>query len=147
MKKIITGGRIVGRDRVLEGYDLVLKRDRIYRICPKRLWNEKEEKVRIYDVKGAYILPGFLDIHSDMIENYIQPRSTALMDFEMGLSEAEKTLVMCGITSIFHSVSMYRDGTWDVKEIRQAKHVRKLAELIQKRKKEKSLIRHFYHLR
>lgn len=147
MKKVITGGILVTPDQVLEGYDLVMKKGRILKICPKRLWNEREDRVRVYDVKGAYVLPGFLDIHSDMIESYIQPRSTALMDFELGLSEAEKTLVQCGITSMFHSISMYREGSWDVKEIRQAPAVRKLAELIRRKSREGSLIRHFYHLR
>ena len=37
-------------------------------------------------------MPGIIDIHSDMIETYIQPRSTAVMDFEMALREAERVL-------------------------------------------------------
>lgn len=147
MKKVITNGILVTPKQTLEGYDLVMKRGRIVKICPKRLWNEKGDRVRIYDAKGAYVLPGFVDIHSDMIESYIQPRSTALMDFELGLGEAEKTLVMCGITSMFHSISMYREGNWDVKEIRRAPAVRRLAELIRRKRGEGGLIRHFYHLR
>ena len=37
------------------------------------------------ELHGCYVMPGMIDIHSDMIESYIQPRSTAIMSFEMGL--------------------------------------------------------------
>lgn len=69
------------------------------------------------------------------------------MDFEMGLKEAEKVLVGCGITTMFHSISMFREGTWDVKAIRQAPQVKRLAELVARYRHEERLIRHRYHLR
>ena len=145
MRTIITNGKLILKDQLLEGYDIVLAGDRIESICPTG--QEEQENTRIYDAKGSYVMPGIIDIHSDMIEAYIQPRSTAIMDFEMGLKEAEKVLAGCGITTMFHSISMYKEGAWDVKEIRQAPQVKKMASLVARYRHEERLIRHRYHLR
>lgn len=145
MKSVITNGKLILRDQVLEGYALVLKEGKIEKMIPADQVPQEEES--IYDVDGKYVMPGIIDIHSDMIESYIQPRSTAIMDFEMGLKEAERVLVGCGITTMFHSISMFREGAWDVKEIRQAPQVRKLAALIARYRHEERFIRHRYHLR
>lgn len=146
MRTIITNGSIVLPDGILTGHELVMEDGKIADIA-KTDTVEKKEADQICDAAGGFILPGMIDIHSDMIEGYIQPRSTAVMDFEMGLLEAEKTIAMCGITTMFHSISMYRDGTWDVKEIRKAPQVKKLAKLITKYRNGKHLTKHCYHLR
>lgn len=144
MFKVIINGRIVKENEILNGYDLIIKDNKIYDICKSEL---EYINMEVIDANGAYIMPGFIDIHSDMIESLIQPRSTAIMDFNLGLKEAEKQLALCGITTMYHSVSMYKDGTWDQKEIRKATHVRKLAEIIKDIHKKEHLIRHRYHLR
>lgn len=104
-------------------------------------------KSKVIDVKGNFILPGIIDIHSDMIESLLQPRSTALMDYSMGLEEAEKQLAACGITTIFHSVSMYRKGSWDNREIRSSESVERLSRLIKEKSSKPHLINSKYHLR
>lgn len=150
MKTIITNGMIVLEDRILENHDLILLNDRIQAVCTheeRGAWIKEGENYKVISADGQYIMPGIIDIHSDMIENYIQPRSTAILDFDLGFQEAERALAMCGITTMFHSISMYRDGTWDVKEIRKAPQVRKLADLIAGHHGEPHLIRHRYHLR
>ena len=114
MQKIITNGIIVLEEQMLQAHDLVIENGRITGI--RRTGDaDKTGSREIYDAGGAYIMPGIIDIHSDMIETYIQPRSTAVMDFEMALGEAERVLAACGITTMFHSISMFRDGSWDVK--------------------------------
>ncbi len=145
MRTIITNGKLILKDQLLEGYEIVLAEDKIDSICP--VGQADRENAQICDAGGSYIMPGIIDIHSDMIESYIQPRSTAIMNFEMGLKEAEKVLAGCGITTMFHSISMYKEGAWDVKEIRQAPQVRKLAALVARYRHEECLIRHRYHLR
>ncbi len=144
MQTIIKNGRLVLPDQILDGYALILESGKIAGICPEE---ECEEEGNIEDAQGRYIMPGMIDIHSDMIESYIQPRSTAVMDFELGLREAERVLAGCGITTMFHSISMFREGAWDVKEIRQAPQVKKLASLIGRYRHQRRLIRHRYHLR
>lgn len=146
MRTIITNGTVVLEDRVLTGHDVIIEGERILAVQAAGTAG-KQPGDRYYHATGKYVLPGMIDIHSDMIEGYIQPRSTAVMDFEMGLLEAEKAFIMCGITTMFHSISMYRDGTWDVKEIRKAPQVKKLAELITTYREGSTLGRHRYHLR
>lgn len=144
MKTVLKNGKIVLPDRVLENGAVVIEGADIRKICTEE---EFTDDCRVIDLKGKYVLPGMIDIHSDMIESLIQPRSTAVMDFEMGLREAERVLCSCGITTMYHSISMYREGTWDVKEIRQAPQVKKLAELIGSYRHRNRLIRHRFHLR
>lgn len=144
MKILIKNAAVVLEDCIKEQASLVIEDDVITSLCESV---QDEEFDEVYDVEGKYVMPGMIDIHSDMIEGYIQPRSTAIMDFTMGLMEAERSLVMNGITTMFHSISMYRDGTWDVKEIRKAPQVKKLAALIAQYQENVRLIRHRYHLR
>lgn len=146
MKKIITNGRIILQDQILDGCDIVMEDGLISGIQDSDRTGDTFD-LPVYDAGGGYIMPGIIDIHSDMIESYIQPRSTAVMDFEMGLEEAERVLAVCGITTMFHSISMFREGSWDVKEIRKAPQVKRLAQLISVYRHKRRLIRHRYHLR
>ena len=143
MKILIKNGNIVLPDRVVSGSSVLIQDDRIVGIDVP----DDGSADTITDASGRFVMPGMIDIHSDMIESYIQPRSTAIMGFSMGFMEAERVLAMCGITTMFHSISMYKPGAWDVKEIRKAPQVKKLASLVQRYQKELRLIRHRYHLR
>lgn len=145
MITIITGAKIITEKEILMGWDVILKDDIILDIKKTGTYQGNVDK--IVEANGDYIMPGLIDIHSDMIENMIQPRSTAMMGFDLGISEAEKILAGCGITTMFHSISMYSEGKWEVKEIRKASQVKKLASMIQDINEKQRLIRHRYHLR
>ena len=56
--------------------------------------------------QGAYLLPGFIDIHSDNIETVIQPRPQSMIDFELAMREQEKQLASQGITTMYHSLTI-----------------------------------------
>ena len=143
MRTVFTDANIVTPDCVLENCSMAVEDGVICEIGYKT----DTKKSKVVDVKGRYLLPGIIDIHSDMIENLLQPRSTAVMDYQTGLDEAEKQLAACGITTIYHSVSMYRDGSWDDREIRSAGSVEKLAKLIKEQADKPHLINSKYHLR
>ena len=57
------------------------------------------------DAQGNYVLPGFIDIHSDAIEKSIEPRPNTFFPVNIAAFELDKKLVACGITTIFHSLS------------------------------------------
>ena len=126
MKTLIKNGNIILPDRVDYGGSVLIGHGRILKINTA----DESEADEVIDASGRFVMPGMIDIHSDMIESYIQPRSTALMDFSMGFMEAERVLTMCGITTMFHSISMYKEGAWDVKEIRRPSCVKKLVKLV-----------------
>lgn len=132
-------GAVLTPDGLLEHAELCIRDGVIARIGQPGD-NSQEEKERL-------IVPGLIDIHSDMIENLIQPRSTAMMDVDTALDEAERQLAACGITTIFHSISMFREGSWDASEIRTAPKVKELAGRVLERAKEPHLIHSRYHLR
>ncbi len=54
------------------------------------------------DGHGRLLMPGFIDIHSDVIENAIQPRPGGRFPIDVALNELDKQLVACGVTAIYH---------------------------------------------
>lgn len=144
MRTILRNGQVVTEQEVLEGYDLVIEGEIIASITEHA---NPQNGDFIVECEGKYILPGLIDMHSDMIENLIQPRSTALFGIELGVAEAERILVMSGITTMYHSISMYREGTWDAKQIRQANMVRVLASKIKEYQASGAIIHNRFHLR
>jgi alpha-D-ribose 1-methylphosphonate 5-triphosphate diphosphatase len=57
---------------------------------------------REIDACDHLLLPGFIDIHSDVIENAIQPRPGGSFPVDVALHELDKQLTACGVTTIFH---------------------------------------------
>ncbi|OQW99919.1 MAG: hypothetical protein BWK74_01085 [Desulfobacteraceae bacterium A6] len=57
------------------------------------------------DARGRYILPGFIDLHSDAIEKEIEPRPNSRFPTNIALFELDKKLAACGVTTIFHALS------------------------------------------
>jgi alpha-D-ribose 1-methylphosphonate 5-triphosphate diphosphatase len=64
--------------------------------------NGRPPGTRTIDAQGQLLLPGFIDIHSDVIETAIQPRPGGRFPVEVALHELDKQLVACGVTTIFH---------------------------------------------
>ena len=102
---VIENGRLVLPDQIVDGMYLVLEGDRIHSLSP----TPPERADRIIDAHGRFVTPGFIDIHSDRIEQFILPRPTAQFDFELALKECERELLHQGITTMYHSLSLYKD--------------------------------------
>jgi len=141
----ITGGKLVTPFEVLEGVDLLIDQGIIEGTCnPDEEVFPDEEK---WDAQGGYILPGFIDLHSDYIEHIAAPRPTSMMDFRLSLHEAERELIAHGVSTMYHSLSLFKTSVFDTKPIRKPENVQKLAELIHQTHHEKHLIRHRFHAR
>lgn len=138
----IKNGRIVTPSEIIEGQTLYIKEDRIHAICSDSLDAEKT-----IDAHGRYIIPGFIDVHSDKIEQFILPRPTAQIDFELALKECERELLHLGITTIYHSLSLYKDEFFGKSPLRTKENVRKMAALIRDIHGRNHLIHHRFHLR
>lgn len=141
----ITNGRIVTSSEVLVGYDLLVLNGKIQEILVST--KQTESDYETIDARNGYIMPGFIDIHSDYIEHIAAPRPTSMMDFSLSLHEAERELITHGITTMFHSLSLFNNQLFDTKAIRKPENVRKLVDLIHCTHEEKHLIRHRFHAR
>ena len=148
---VIRNGIIVQPDRLLFGYELVVEADRITAIQRQGTLDAEARGFGIIDAHGGYVTPGLVDIHSDYIETVISPRPTVLMDFPTALFEAERELLAHGITTMFHSLSVYGHDEMDVKPVRRWDNTVKIMGLIAAAKKTEGrnahLIRHRLHLR
>jgi alpha-D-ribose 1-methylphosphonate 5-triphosphate diphosphatase len=61
---------------------------------------------RKIDGNGKCLMPGFIDLHSDAIEKEIEPRPNAIFPVDYAVFELDKKLASCGITTIYHSLSI-----------------------------------------
>ncbi len=142
---IVKNGILVLEDELLTDHSLVLEGDRIRDILP-------DDEVdcfghEILDADGAYVMPGFVDIHSDYLEGLASPRPTALMPFNLALRECERILITHGITTMFHSLSMYKDDLFEVKAIRKSENTLRLIEEIDRIRNGEHLLHHRVHAR
>lgn len=153
---IICGGTVVCADRVLPNHDLVISDGRIAAIEPAGSFDEgvlpdhRRGAVPVVDARGAYVTPGLIDIHSDYVENVASPRPSVVMDLNTSLYKADRELVSHGITTIFHSLSVYGAHIFDHKPIRDFGNVSALIDRVaQLRAGEERdhLIRHRLHMR
>ena len=99
----LTNGKIVTENAILENYVLRIKNGYIDKIVSSDTDIEYGELI---NCNGNYIMPGFIDIHSDMIENVIVPRKGIVFNNYIALVEVDKELASQGITTMYHSISV-----------------------------------------
>lgn len=147
---IIRNGTVVCADRVLKDHDVVVVDGRIEEVCPSGCAKADVEGFRTVDAEGAYVTPGMIDIHSDYVEQIASPRPSVIMDLATSLYKTDRELVAHGITSIYHSLSVYRVKVFDSKPIRQWENVSKLVDNVAAMRageERDHLIRHRLHMR
>lgn len=138
----IKNGRIITPERIIENRVLLIKNDRIFGFADDTLGAEK-----VIDAQGRYIMPGLIDVHSDKIEQYIGPRPTSQMDFEFALKVCERDLLGAGITTMYHSLSLFKDEFFGKSPLRTKENVERIADLIANINLRNHLIHHRFHLR
>lgn len=155
-ESMILNTNVITEDGILENQAVVIEGDRIRSIVPMNLIGESDRldgSAEIYDGEGAYLAPGFIDVHSDNIETIVQPRPKSLFEFEIAVREHEKQLVNQGVTTMYHSISFMGDygGVWNThyknKAARHPQHMERLVELIHNLQYDSHIIRHKYHCR
>lgn len=143
---IIHNGKIITEEAILDGYAVVIEGETIQEIIPQKDIVHFGD-AQLIDARGGYISPGFIDIHSDYIETIASPRPTSMMDFNISLREAEKILISHGITTMFHSLSFYREDVFTHKPMRNPQNIQRMVDAIDATHHELHLIRHRLHAR
>ena len=64
------------------------------------------------DGGGRLLMPGFVDLHGDMIEREIAPRPNAMMPIDFGIHELDKKLAAHGVTTAFAAVSFATESVY-----------------------------------
>lgn len=103
---ILHNGIVVTENEILNNYSVVIANKIIINIVPSNdvvLTNIDET---VINCTGKYILPGLIDIHSDVIEKVIVPRKGVKFDHTIAIYEIDKQLSQQGITTVYHSISI-----------------------------------------
>ncbi|MGV3553355.1 alpha-D-ribose 1-methylphosphonate 5-triphosphate diphosphatase [Rhizobium sp.] len=95
----------------LNNFEVVLE-DRIIKQAAVRIEGGtiaeiSETPVPNADVEGGGLLlmPGFIDMHGDMIEKKVEPRPSVRMPMRLAVLDLDRELACCGITTAFASVT------------------------------------------
>lgn len=90
---------VVLRDRVIPNGAIRIENGRIAEIC--------DEPVENADIEGGgrLLLPGFIDMHGDMVEREVEPRTGVHVPMRIGIAELDKKLASCGITTAYAALS------------------------------------------
>ena len=103
-KLVLLNCKIVTENEVLENKAIVISNGDIENIIDEKL--AKRHGDVLINCNGDYILPGLIDIHSDVIEKLIVPRKGVIFDNLIALNEIDRELMAQGITTIYHSISI-----------------------------------------
>jgi alpha-D-ribose 1-methylphosphonate 5-triphosphate diphosphatase len=66
----------------------------------------------VIDGGGRLLIPGFVDLHGDMIEREIAPRPNAQMPIDFGIHELDKKLAAAGVTTAYAAVSFATESVY-----------------------------------
>lgn len=144
MKRNLTihGGNIVTPTGIIENGTIVIEEGLIVDIRPTSISGIGSND---FNATGCYVLPGMIDMHSDAIEHEMQPRPTSRFDLEFSYHELERKLVSQGITTIYHSLSMWGENSTN--DFRKNQSVKDIVDRIWNLRKQDHLIHHRIHVR
>lgn len=93
--------RVVTPDRVLERGSVRIADGRIVEVAECPMPNAAIAG------DGLLLLPGFVDMHGDMVEREVEPRPNVRMPMELGLRDLDRRLAAAGVTTAYAAVSFH----------------------------------------
>ncbi|MDF5757068.1 alpha-D-ribose 1-methylphosphonate 5-triphosphate diphosphatase [Spongiactinospora sp. TRM90649] len=101
MTRVYAHARAVLPDRVIEDALVVTEDGVITDVAEARPGAVPAEAT---DLRGALLLPGLVDTHSDGLEKELNPRPNAEFDVDFAVASFEGRVRAAGVTTIFHGV-------------------------------------------
>jgi alpha-D-ribose 1-methylphosphonate 5-triphosphate diphosphatase len=95
----IINAKVVLPDRVLSGGSVSLGGGVIRAIAPGGVAGPA------LDARGAYLLPGLIDLHNDGLEFEVNPRPETNLPLPLAFANFERQLIAAGVTTEFHALS------------------------------------------
>ena len=102
----ISDFRVVLTDRVIERGSVRVEAGKIAEIAEKPVVGAE------LSGDGLLLLPGFVDMHGDMVEREVEPRPNVPMPLELGLRDLDRRLAVAGITTAYAAVSFSPSSTY-----------------------------------
>lgn len=102
----ISDFRVVLADRVIDRGSIRVENGRIAEIV------EGPVAGAAISGGGLLLMPGFVDMHGDMIEREVEPRPNVPMPLELGLRDLDRRLAVAGITAAYAAVSFSPSSTY-----------------------------------
>ncbi len=102
----ISDFRVVLADRVIERGSVRVEAGKIAEIAEKPVVGAE------LSGDGLLLLPGFVDMHGDMVEREVEPRPNVPMPLELGLRDLDRRLAVAGITTAYAAVSFSPSSTY-----------------------------------
>lgn len=138
----IANGRIVTPDGIVDG-EVTIEDGVIVRVGSGR--DGSGTPCRTVDAAGMWVLPGLIDTHSDAIEKELYPRRASALPLEIAFYELERKLAAQGITTMYHSFSMWGEDAGE--EARKNGNVIRFIRTFRQLQRERRMIRHKFHIR
>lgn len=143
-KTILKNGLIITENEILKDYSVLIEDGIIKEIFPnQRFFSIDADE---FDCRNNYILPGLIDIHSDVIEKVISPRKGTVFNNTIAVNEIDKQLACQGITTTLHSISFAATTISNNKRSLSLENMFDLCDLIHDQK-HNLLINHKFHAR
>lgn len=101
---VIDGAAVILPDRILEDGAVRIAGGRIAEVVERRA-DLRGPYARTIDARGAYLMPGIIDLHNDSLETEINPRPETDLPIEFALTTMEQRLLPFGVTTEFHAVA------------------------------------------
>ena len=102
----ISDFRVVLADRVIERGSIRVENGKIAEIAEAPVGGAE------ISGDGLLLMPGFVDMHGDMVEREVEPRPNVPMPLELGLRDLDRRLAVAGITTAYAAVSFSPSSTY-----------------------------------
>lgn len=134
---ILTNATLILPDRTVEGA-LAVSGGLIEEVLPGRSFPEG------LDLRGQYLAPGVIDIHTDYLEKEINPRPDANFPIDLAFHLMDVRAVACGVTTVLGAARISSDtdgplGSWTGNGLQLVEEYARL--------RPTSLGRHYVHVR